>query len=186
MAGGQSSRFGSDKTDAVLKGVRLIDHVIKALLDQSAAQIVINGNARLKTTLPGYKVISDLGPHVSGPLAGIQAALQWADSMGQQRVVTVSVDTPFLPRTLLQRFSELPGAGLAASDGRAHPTCGVWPANLLSSLNAFLDEGHRTAAAWCDLCQAERVEFEIENGIDPFFNINTIDDLSYAESRMSV
>ncbi len=186
LAGGQSSRFGSQKSVALLKGVRLIDRVIRSLESQSAKRVVINANSPQTGAAAKYVRVADRAPHISGPLAGIRAALQWAEEAGLKRVITVPTDTPFLPDNLLERFSAETGAGVAMSDQLLHPTTGVWPTHLLPNLNAFLKDGHRTAAAWCDLCGATAIKFELENGIDPFFNINTKEDLLCAERLMSV
>jgi molybdopterin-guanine dinucleotide biosynthesis protein A len=45
-----------------------------------------------------------------GPLGGILTALDWAQGLGAARVLTVAVDTPFLPADLVERLADVRGA----------------------------------------------------------------------------
>lgn len=181
LAGGKSSRFGADKAQAILAGKPLMQHVYDQMAAQTAGAIVIN-SATASGDMDGIPVISDqAGPEI-GPLAGIHSALSWARLEGHIAIVTVSVDTPFLPGTLLTRLTAQDAPAYAQSGGRKHPTIGLWRVADLERLETALEEGVRAAHAWIDLCGALPVSFELERGVDPFFNINTRDDLEIAEA----
>ena len=72
LAGGQSRRFGSDKALYSIDGITLIEHSIAALQAQSDA-LVICGRTWHELTY-----IKDIPDQNCGPLAGLNAALQYA------------------------------------------------------------------------------------------------------------
>lgn len=164
----------------------LIEHVIQTINRQTDGPVLINTNAPEQYAGQGLETIQDTSFKDGGPLAGVWAALHWACNSGHLAVVTVAVDTPFLPSDLLNRLSEAEGPSIGSSGGRIHPVCGRWPDSIFSHLSDFLSSGERAAAAWSDQCGARHVVFNSNNGIDPFFNINTKKDLAEAEHLLSV
>ncbi len=180
LAGGQSARFGDDKGLAELDGRPLIAHVAERLRAQTRGVVGVNAPADSPYASFAEVCVPDILSGRLGPLAGLHAALSWAKAQGLARVVTCAVDTPFLPGDLVERFVVADGPAVAASCGRAHPVCGVWPVGVLAALEARLDEGRRAAMGWVDQCGAQRVEFAEADGRDPFFNINTPEDLALA------
>ena len=99
LAGGLARRMGGgDKLLLKLGGLTLLDHIVERLTPQ-VSSIAINANGDPRR-FP-YPVIADSLPGVSGPLAGVQAALVHAQ--GNPCVLTVSGDTPFLPADLVAR-----------------------------------------------------------------------------------
>ncbi|GAB5458706.1 MAG: hypothetical protein Hens3KO_17360 [Henriciella sp.] len=130
----------------------------------------------------GYQILEDRNFKQCGPLAGLLTAFSFAKSIGSETVLTAPIDTPFLPRTLLRDLIDAGSPAIAASRGRVHPLCGLWAVALQTDLEKALDQGIRSATAWSELCGANMVEFALENGRDPFFNINTEEDLAYAQS----
>ena len=82
---------------------------------------------------------------------------------------------------------ERPGSiAVASSGGKRHPTFALWPTELRDALRHFLvDENNRRVSAFIDRHDFVEVDFPIlaagGHEIDPFFNINTPDDLAEAE-----
>ena len=69
---------------------------------------------------------------------------------------------------------------------RAHPTFGLWNVNLREDLRKELLGGTRKIIRWAERHALGYVEFKIEKpGEDPFFNINTPQDLIDAEDKLS-
>lgn len=134
IAGGRSSRFGSDKAEAIWQGRPLIDHAIAALRP-FADEIVICGRAHDAIT-----TIADRPARGMGPLGGICAALHHAAARGHDRVLTVGCDTPLLPPAL---FDALIAAGSASV--AQLPLIGCWPVELAAGLDAFLAEDRKHA-----------------------------------------
>ena len=105
-------------------------------------------------------------------------------------IVSVAGDTPFFPRDLVSRLLEAADGKdrivLASSNGRAHPVIGLWPVSLADDLDAFLTAGEtRKVLVWVDRHDNTTVDFPmLETGtepLDPFFNINTPEEISVAE-----
>jgi len=186
---------GGDKPLLSLGKTRLIDHVAARLRPQ-VATLALNANgdpARFAgMQLP---VIEDTVQGYAGPLAGILAGLEWAAGQaGCQRLVAAAGDTPFFPGDLVDRLAAAvqrqPHAiAVASSGGRPHPTFALWPLGLRDALRHFLvDEDNRRVSAFMESHGHVEVEFPmIEAGgqkIDPFFNINTPDDLATAKTLL--
>ena len=178
LAGGQSRRFGSPKGLVQFEGDQLIHRVIEGLKAQTSAPIVINAALDGPYAGLGYDIVPDPMAGHLGPLAGLLAAMTWAGEKGHDQVATAPVDTPFLPSDYLSTLASVGGPAVASSNGRRHPVCGLWPVGLGDRLRAFLERGDRAVWRWCDDCGAKAVEFQSDqNGRDPFFNINTREDL---------
>lgn len=193
LAGGQARRMGGgDKGLLPLGGRRLIDHVIERLRPQCGT-LAINANGDpARFAALGLPVLPDPVPGQPGPLAGILAAMDWAAGLGARRVVTVATDTPFLPRDLVSRFlaAASPGGAVAESpDGtgrlRAHPAVGLWPVGLRDRLAQAIAGGERRLGVWASDVGAARVAFG-SDPVDPFFNVNTPEDLAAAERLVTI
>lgn len=186
LAGGQARRMGgSDKAMLDIGGRPAIAHVIARL--GIARAISANGDVSRFARF-GLPVLVDPVPDRPGPLAGVLAGMEWAADQGFTHIVTAAVDTPFFPCDLMSRLVAEAGrmpVVLAADVGpaglRRHPTFGLWDVTLRTDLRcALLDEGLRKASGWADRHGAISVCFA---GADPFFNINTPDDLAIAQAR---
>lgn len=184
LAGGRSSRMGGgDKTLLALGHHTVIEEAV-ARLHPQVDQIAINANgdparfAHLR--LP---VLTDAFGTYDGPLAGVLTALIWAQANGADAVITVAGDTPFLPSDLVARLLNAdPEAtvALAASNGRRHPTFALWPVSVRNDLATFLrTQPSRRVNDFIDRHRHTIVEFAT-TPYDPFFNINTPDDLAEA------
>ena len=189
LAGGQATRMGGgDKSLRRIGGRAILDHVIERLAAQ-CAPLALNANgdpARFADL--GLPVLADSVAGHPGPLAGVLAGLDWAAGQGQSHIVTVAADTPFFPRDLVARLRVAGGTqgfALAATPdetGRMmrHPTFGLWPVALRDDLRAALAEGLRKIVLWTDRHGAGTAAFGTDP-VDPFFNINTPEDVTEAE-----
>lgn len=190
LAGGRAARMGGgDKGLRRVRGLRLMDHVLERLSPQvDAMAINANGDpARLAEF--GLPVLADSLPDHPGPLAGVLAGLDWAAGIGADGIVTVAADTPFFPRDLAARLVAAAGPSglcLAASPDeearmQRHPTFGLWPIALRDDLRAALTGGLRKIVLWTDGHGAGTAAFA-SDPFDPFFNVNTPEDLALAET----
>ncbi len=187
LAGGRATRMGGgDKGLRRIGEQRLIDHVI-ARLGGQCDPLAINANGDpARWVAFGLPVLPDGIAGHPGPLAGVLAGLDWAAGIGAEAIVTAAADTPFFPLDLAARLRASAGASglcLAASpdgDGRMarQPTFGLWPVALRHDLRAALEEGLRKIVLWTDRHGAGVAAFD---GSDPFFNVNTPEDLAQAE-----
>ena len=192
LAGGLSRRMGGgDKGLLALGGETLLARVI-ARLEPQVAEIALNANgdtARFEGF--GLPVIADSVAEYPGPLAGVLAGMDWAAARGHTHIVTAAADTPFFPCDLVPRLmlaSENAPIALAATPdpkrGMArHPTFGLWPVDLRDDLRAALGNGVRKVVAWTDKHGTAVAEFSA-TPVDPFFNVNTPEDMARAEGLL--
>lgn len=135
LAGGQSTRFGSDKAMAMLPdGRTLMDHAI-ATLRPHVAEIVVCGRAGGLPDRPAPGL---------GPLGGLNAALHHARARGFDGVLSSGCDMPAYP-------AEAPALliGPSAAALSDQPLIGWWPASLAAELDAHLaEENSRSIRGW--------------------------------------
>lgn len=189
LAGGQATRMGGgDKGLLPLGDSTILEQVINRLSPQVAG-LALNANgdpARFShTRLP---VLSDSIPGFAGPLAGVLAGLDWAAGEGADHIVTAAADTPFFPADLvpvLLDASETTGhpIALARTDNGRHPTFGLWPVALRDDLRTALNDGLRKVVLWTDKHGTAMADFPT-GAFDPFFNVNTPEDLAKAQSYL--
>ncbi|MDS9466847.1 molybdenum cofactor guanylyltransferase MobA [Paracoccus sp. MBLB3053] len=188
LAGGLSSRMGGgNKGLRLLAGETLLARVITRLTPQCGL-LAINANGEPEQFEDyGLPVIADSFSGFAGPLAGVLAGMEWAAAQNLDEVVSVSVDTPFLPWDLVHRLVEArgrSGLALAASPGddgllRDHPTCAIWPVTLADELRAALESGLHRIGQFAAAYDPGRAVFD-SHPVDPFMNLNTPEDLALA------
>lgn len=194
LAGGQARRMGGgDKGRLVLGGRSLLGHVVDRLEPQ-VAELALNANGDATRFADlGLPVVADSVEGFAGPLAGVLAGLDWAAAQGAETIVTAAADTPFFPCDLVPQLM-LAAEGLAhplalsatpdSARGRnRHPTFGLWPVALREDLRSALSGGLRKVVLWTDRHGAGEAMFPAAP-FDPFFNVNTPEDLARAETML--
>jgi len=167
LAGGQSSRFGSDKALADLGGQTLLTHAVKSLEAQCDAVVVIGRETAPVPTLPDWP-----RAHM-GPLGGIAAALRHAEAAGYDAVMTCAVDSVGLGSDALEQLS--PPPAYCASQ----PVIGLWPAAAALQIEAIITgDGKHSMRAFAEMIGARAVQLSSIPA-----NINTPADLLAAEER---
>ena len=197
LAGGLSRRMGGgDKGLLMLGKTTIIERVIDKILPQvGSLAININGDS---SRFPDYKlpIIPDSIKGYLGPLSGILAGMEWAFKNGNRYIATVAADTPFLPDDFIKRLhtmvkSKNLNIGIAASriltgdDVFIHPTFGIWEVALKDDLRDALANDTRKIMFWAKKFKLDYYYFDTSDKLsDPFFNINTPDDLEEAKYRL--
>lgn len=182
IAGGRSSRMGREKAFETIRGRMIIDRIVPCLHSQVAA-VAINANAGLaRFEYLGPSIIRDDQTGAGTPLAGLHAALTFANAQGFDAALTVPSDSPFLPSDLARRLSDTgQRAAIAASGGQAHYLTGLWRRELLSEVRQDLASGLIVRMQdWARRCDAAVVDWPAVP-YDPFFNVNTPQELAEAE-----
>lgn len=128
LAGGRSTRFGSDKAAAMLAGHSLLDHAVAALRPHVDAVVVVGRRA------DALAAVADWPAPDRGPLGGIAGALRHAAAHGFDQLLSISVDCVRLPPDLRARLDPAP-AFLANQ-----PVIGLWPVSARDALEALLAE----------------------------------------------
>jgi molybdopterin-guanine dinucleotide biosynthesis protein A len=185
LAGGESLRIGGGKPLRILGGSTLLARALEAAKGWSDDVAVSVRDPGQLGNLPVSALIDEAG--IAGPIAGLAAALHHARKRAKSFLLTIPCDMPFLPPDLVLRLAEAVGddvsAALSSSGGHLHPVCALWRSNAVDRLPEFLDSGGRSLKGF-----AEHVGFTAvawpSAPIDPFFNINSEDELSRAEAML--
>lgn len=160
LAGGRSSRFGSNKAAALFEGRALVEHARAVLAPHVATTMIVGGEAGDMPDLPRPDM---------GPLGGIAGVLDRAGALGYESVITIACDMPRVPEGLVAAL-----ALQAPSYCADVPVLGHWPvaagAALLASIDAFPD---RSVRRWAQLIGAVPIEPD-----GPIPNVNTPADLA--------
>lgn len=189
LAGGRATRMGGgDKCLLDLDGRPILARIVDRLAPQ-CGPLALNANGDpARFAAFGLPVVADSLPDHPGPLAGILAGMDWAAGLGADRILSVAGDTPFFPADLALRLTQA-GEGIVLAASRtagdqviAHPTFGLWPTALRDDLRAALASGQRRVRAFAASHGAAAAVWEADPE-DPFFNINTPEDLDRACSR---
>ncbi len=176
---------GGDKVLQELDGRPLLSYVVDALaLQTSTLAISANGDpARFAPwRLP---VLADSIPDHPGPLAGILAGLRWAASTSTALLVTVAGDTPFLPTDLVERLGNVfaerqADVVMAERAGILQPVIAIWSLELADDLETVLKTTDlRSVEAFARKQRWAVAAFD-DSPHNPFFNINTPEDLAAA------
>lgn len=192
LAGGLARRMGGgDKALVSLGGRSLLSRVIDRIEGQVGG-LALNANGDggrfAAFHLP---VVPDSVPDHPGPLAGILAGLDHAAAHRWRWIATVPVDTPFLPRDLVDRLisavrGEAAEIASASSGGRVHPVVGLWPVALAPALRRAIEaRGVRKVDAFAGACRRAVADWSVEP-YDPFLNVNSPADLFEVEHGMAI
>lgn len=186
LAGGRGSRLGGvRKADLLFRGRRLLDQVAERFSGISG-QLLVSSGRHLDLALPdGAASVADTDAKSQGPLAGITAAARFLERHcpASDLLISVAVDSPFLPADYVFRLAAIKGsAGCAAYHGRLYPTNASW---RLGALLAALadhppDAGPRAVLRAMD---AETIDWAAHAQQDPFTNLNSLADLLALQRR---
>lgn len=184
LAGGEGRRIGGKKPQRLLAGKALVEHVFERVGEWGMPAAVAVGLEAEGRTIAGFATLRDDAR--IGPIGGILSALRWARDEGFGGVLTVPCDTPFLPSDLPARL-EAPiddgaRAAIGRSNGRTHPSCGVWTRECLADLERYLPDA-RSLTGFAQQVSAAIVDWPLDR-YDPFFNVNTPEDLARAEELL--
>jgi molybdopterin-guanine dinucleotide biosynthesis protein A len=189
LAGGLSRRMaGPEKSLLELNNKPLVKWV-KDRLSSQTEQIILNANGNPERLSKLDMIVqSDTVEGYAGPLAGILAGMKWAKAnTSLTHIITAAADTPFFPDDYVKRMTveaHETGASiaLASSNDRKHPVFGLWPVDLADELEKFIvDENNRKVMMFVERYPNCMINFnEVHVGVDPFFNVNTPDDMEMA------
>lgn len=181
IAGGRSSRMGREKAFEIVGEQTILERIISKLRPQVQA-LAINANGMAERfSAMGFPVIADLRSDVGTPLAGLHTAIHFAGRQGFDAILTVPSDSPFLPDDLALRLAGANApATIAASNGQDHFITGLWSPVLLPRLGTALDQPRLPRLQdWSRRVGAVTIQWPT-SPYDPFFNVNTPEDLAEA------
>lgn len=185
LAGGEGRRMGGAKPQRLLGGKPLLDRVIEMASTWSDT-VAVSVRSREQYVPGGTATIEDV-QEIEGPLGGLVAALRFAAERDADAVLVAPADMPFLPGDLRERLEpalSCSAAAIASSGGHLHPVCGIWRTECTAHVPEYLATGKRSLRGFAATVGAAAIEWDGEPA-DPFFNINSPEDLAAAERRLS-
>jgi molybdopterin-guanine dinucleotide biosynthesis protein A len=186
LAGGKSLRFGEDKSQVKLNNKSLIDHILSEILTEFKELLIVSNNPIEFNKSENISVISDFKNNL-GPLGGVLTAMKWIkdNNKDYQWISTFPTDTPFFKNQILKDFHDkinLKKGKLffIKSNNTRHNIFGLWSIDLADKLKKDLENGDRKVEDWANKVGVNIIDMEFEKN-DPFFNINTKEDLEKAK-----
>ncbi|MDA7556436.1 molybdenum cofactor guanylyltransferase [Candidatus Pelagibacter sp.] len=185
LAGGKSRRFGEDKSQVKLGDKLLIDYILSEIIDEFNEVLVVSNNLIEFNQSEKISLIKDFKRDL-GPLGGVLTAMKWVkdNNKDYQWISTFPVDTPFFKNQILKDFFKKINMKegklfFINSNDTRHNIFGLWSLDLMDKLEEDLDKGERKVEVWANSIGVKNINMKFENK-DPFFNINTKEDLKKA------
>ena len=191
LAGGKSKRFGRDKSQVKLGSKILIDYILTEIIDLYKDILIVTNEPIKFLNSDKISLTSDIKKGL-GPLGGVFSAMRWAkdNRKNYKWISTFPIDTPFFKKEHLIKFYKkinLDKRNLffMKSKNTRHNIFGLWSLELFEKLEIALKRGDRKVELWANEIGVKTIDFEHENNKDPFFNINTEEDLENAKNKLS-
>ena len=186
LAGGKSLRFCEDISQVKLNNKSLIDHILSEILTEFKELLIVSNNSIKFNKSEKISIISDFKNNL-GPLGGVLTAMKWIkdNNKDYQWISTFPTDTPFFKNQILKDFHDkinLKNGKLffIKSNNTRHNIFGLWSIDLADKLEKDLENGDRKVEDWANKVGVNIIDMQFEKN-DPFFNINTKEDLEKAK-----
>ena len=190
LAGGKSQRFGEDKSQVKLGDKLLIDYILTEIIDEFNEVLVVSNNPINFKESEKISLIRDFKKDL-GPLGGVLTAMKWVkdNKKDYQWISTFPADTPFFKNQILKDFLnkiniEEGKLFFIKSNNTRHNIFGLWSIDLMDKLEEDLNKGERKVEVWANSIGVKNINMKFENK-DPFFNINTKEDLKKAVEKFN-
>ena len=190
LAGGKSQRFGQDKSQVKLQDKILINYILGEIIDVFQETLIIANDPINYMRSDKISITKDFKSNL-GPLGGVLTGMKWIkeNNKNYKWISTFPSDTPFFSKKELNYFYENIKENnsklffIKNKDTR-HNIFGLWSLDLIDQLEKDLLKGHRKVEDWADSIGVSTVNIEYKKP-DPFFNINTKEDLKKAKEMMN-
>jgi molybdopterin-guanine dinucleotide biosynthesis protein A len=169
LAGGRSTRFGTDKLAATYRGQPLLEHAVAALTSFCDEVITVVSEVRLSALPAGMRIARD-EVEDEGPLAGTLAGLE---AVAGTRAVVVGGDMPdMVPAVLgllVEQLDRIGGSAVALHDGeRMRPLpCAVSVEAASARGRELFDAGERSLRAMLEALGAVSIAEGVWTALDP-------------------
>ena len=189
LAGGKSVRLGMDKSQVKLADKLLIDYILSEIIEEFKEILIV---ANKSIDFQKSNKISDIEDFKKdlGPLGGVFTAMKWIkdNNKDYQWVSTFPTDSPFFKNKILKDFfNEIhPGESklfFIKSNNTRHNIFGLWSLELMNKLEEDLNKGERKVEVWANSVGVKVINMDFGKD-DPFFNINTKEDLEKAKAKI--
>jgi molybdopterin-guanine dinucleotide biosynthesis protein A len=170
MAGGSSSRMGTNKSILPLEGKPMIERICERL-HGTFSQILISASNTDKFAFLGHQVVADK-MQSQGPLMGIASALE---ASANEINFVMACDIPYINlsfiRKMLAEAVDVDMVIPVGSDGKYEPLFAVYCKSALAAINDVLASGRRKISDVFSRCRVKYIEL---GDADWLVNINTM------------
>ena len=192
LAGGKSKRFGQDKNCVKLGSRTLLEHVLLKIADKFKEILIVSSNSLEIEEIKKITVIPDCFDDL-GPLAGVLSSMKWIKKNNKpyKWIATFPSDTPFFDISIIDEYKtriEQSESSLyfVKSNEKRHNIFGLWSIDLMEKLEEdLIINNYRKVEEWANKVGVSTIDIKIKN-YDPFFNINTKEDLEVAQSILNL
>jgi molybdenum cofactor guanylyltransferase len=191
LAGGKSKRFGEDKNLVKLGEKTLLEHVLSKISNKFDEILVVSSHNQEIKKLKNVTVIQDCFDDF-GPLVGVLSSMKWVKGNQKQYkwIATFPSDTPFFETSIIEEYKKKINSNdsslyFVKSNNKRHNIFGLWSVDLLETLeNDLIKNNFRKVEEWANKIGVKTIDVKITN-FDPFFNINTKEDLEEAKKILN-
>ena len=190
LAGGKSQRFGQDKSQVKLQDKLLIDYILSEIIDEFNETLIVANEKINFMSSNNISITKDFKSGL-GPLGGVLTAMKWIKENDKKYkwISTFPSDTPFFTKKELKFFYKNININKSKlffikSKETRHNIFGLWSLDLMDQLEKDLLKGERKVEVWANSIGVSTVNINYKK-LDPFFNINTKQDLEKAVKIMN-
>ena len=191
LAGGKSSRFGSNKADAHLGDKTLLEHTISKVEKNFLEVLIVSNNESIKINKKNVFLVKDFIKGQLGPLIGILSAMKWIEQKNKKYkwIATFPCDTPFFDDSIIEKLKNCSISNdnllfFLNSRKKRHNIFGLWSLKLIDILEEDIRSNNfRKVELWADKIGVQKIEVNTD-GFNKFLNINTLDDLEDAKKNL--
>ena len=188
LAGGKSKRFGEDKNSVKLGSKTLLEHVLSKITKKFDEIVIVSSHPLEIKKTKNITIIPDCLNDL-GPLAGVLSSMKWIKKNKKlyEWIATFPSDTPFFDTSIIEEYKKkvkLKESNLffVRSNEKRHNIFGLWSIDLLETLeDDLIKNNYRKVEEWANKIGVKIIDIKTEN-YDPFFNINTKEDLKIAQN----
>ncbi len=184
LAGGLSTRIGRDKGRLKIGEVTLAQRSLKNMNDLFDDLVYVVNDRKLLPSHQDIKIAMDEIPNL-GPLGGIMAGLK---KIKHSRAFVIAYDMPFVVPELVKylvNFDHTADVVVPKIEGNYEPLHAVYSCSCVAQIARQLANDDNKIIGLFDKINMVEVDEEVIVKFDPhlrsFFNVNTWDDLKYAE-----
>ena len=178
LAGGKSSRMGTDKGFLLLNEKPFMQYSIDALKPLVSEIIIVSDNADYDVF--GLKRINDITKN-AGPVAGISAGLEASST---ECNLILSCDIPLINSEILQKLidniDDTSQIIQIESRGKSMPLIALYKKQVTKTFNTFLQANERRLRVAIKSCISKNIVLEKKNEFSTM-NVNTQDELKAVE-----
>ena len=188
LAGGKSTRFGTDKCLVKLGEKSLLEHTISKIKKNFSEILIVSNNKSLQIKENNINIIGDCLPGQLGPLAGVLSEMKWVKKNKKKYdwIATFPCDTPFFDDQIFDHLlkkseNKISNLFFFKSGEKRHNIFGLWSIDLLDTLeNDLIKNNFRKVEDWANKIGVKTINIKFDK-FDPFLNINTKEDLTEAQ-----